>query len=61
MNPYDIQKRRKTERVQGEEKSKLTFREKYQLISVEEMTELENYQLATKNEITTLGNDHNGY
>ena len=41
MNPYDIQKRRKTERVQGEEKSKLTFREKYQLISVEEMTELE--------------------
>lgn len=38
MNPYDIQKRRKTERVQGEEKSKLTFREKYQLVSVEEMT-----------------------
>lgn len=36
------------------------LREKYQLISVEEMTELENYQLATKNELTTLGKDHNG-
>ena len=35
------------------------LREKYQLISVEEMTEVENYQLATKNELT-LGKDHNG-
>ena len=60
MSPYDIQKRRKTERVQEEEKPKLMFREKYQLISVEEMTEVENDQVATKTVLSSLGNDHNG-
>lgn len=60
MSSYDIQKRRKTERVQEEEKQKLMFREKYQLISVEEMKELENYQVATKNILSSLGNNHNG-
>lgn len=38
MSPYDIQKRTRTERVQEEEKPKLMFREKYQLVCAEEMT-----------------------
>lgn len=47
MSPYDIQK--KKYKVTEAEKWKLIFTGKYQLINVEEMTELGNDQFATNN------------
>lgn len=49
----------KTESEKG--KWRPTFTGKYQLINIEEMTELENYQFETNNEIINLGKNHNWF